>query len=84
MNDGKNTTKFQVLRVSLKLLKEVYPHNFERVLKSITCVKIGSIHIDGFKNVKKKFNMVLRCHGNQPKSPKRVKKLFAPADKLEK
>ena len=53
MNNGKNTTKFQVLRVSRKLLKEVYPHNFERALKSMTCVQIGSIHIDGFKNVKK-------------------------------
>ena len=27
---------------------------FERALKSMTCVQIGSIHIDGFKNVKKK------------------------------
>ena len=48
MNNGKNTTKFQVLRDSLKLLKEVHPHNFERVLKSMTCAQIGSIHIDGF------------------------------------
>ena len=34
----------------------------------MTCAQIGSIHIDGFDNVKK-IQMVPRCHGNQPKSP---------------
>ena len=34
-------------------IKGLYPHNFERALKSMACVQIGSIHIDGFKNVKK-------------------------------
>ena len=32
----------------------LYPHNFEKALKSVTCVQIGSINIDSFKNVKKK------------------------------
>ena len=31
----------------------LYPPNSERALTSMTCVQIGSIHIDGFKNVKK-------------------------------
>ena len=31
----------------------LYPQNFERALKPMTCVQIESIHIDGFKNVKK-------------------------------
>ena len=35
-------------------LKGHYPHNFERAAKSVTCVQIESIQIDGFKNVKKK------------------------------
>ena len=35
------------------LFKRLYSHNFERALKSMTCVQIGSIHIDGIKNVKK-------------------------------
>ena len=52
-------------------LKGHYPHNFERAAKSVTCVQIESIQIDGFKNVKKKkIKMVPRCHGNQPLSPK--------------
>ena len=33
--------------------KGLYPHNFERALKSITCVQIRSIHSDGYKNVQK-------------------------------
>ena len=37
-------------------LKGHYPHNFERAAKSVTCVQIESIQIDGFKNVKKKKN----------------------------
>ena len=47
----------------------------------MTCVQIESIHIDGFKNVKKKFKMVPRCHGNQPKFPERGKKCFHVAQK---
>ena len=39
----------------------------------MTCVQIGSIHIDSFKNGKK-IKWAPRCHGNQPKSPKRGKK----------
>ena len=35
-------------------LKGHYPHNFERAAKSMTCVQIESIQIDGFKNLKKK------------------------------
>ena len=31
--------------------KGLYPHNFERTLKSMTRVKIESIYIDSFKNV---------------------------------
>ena len=34
-----------------------------------------SIHIDGFKNVKKKFRMVSCCHGNQPKPPEKRQKM---------
>ena len=55
-------------------IKGLYPHNFERALKSKACVQIESIHIDGFENVKKKLKMVPHCPGNQPKSPKRGKK----------
>ena len=40
------------------IIKGPYFHNFERALKSMTCVQIKSIHIDGFKNVKKKLKMV--------------------------
>ena len=44
----------KILNVSSEhSLKGLYPHNFERALKSMTCIQIGSIHIDGFKNVKK-------------------------------
>ena len=32
--------------------KGLYPPSFERTLKSMTCVQIASIHIDGFENVK--------------------------------
>ena len=53
--------------------KGLYLHNFERALKSMTCVQIGRIHIDGFKNVQKKFKVVPCCHGNQPKSLKYLK-----------
>ena len=35
-------------------LNGLYPHNFGRGLKSMAYVRIASIHIDGFKNVKKK------------------------------
>ena len=35
-------------------LNGLYPHNFGRGLKSMAYVQIASIHIDGFKNVKKK------------------------------
>ena len=46
-------------------LNGLYPHNFGRGLKSMAYVQIASIHIDGFKNVKKKkIKMVARCHGN--------------------
>ena len=45
---------FLLCRVFIEfLIKGLYPHNFERTLKSMTCVQIGSIHTDGFKNVKK-------------------------------
>ena len=37
-------------------VRQLYPHNFERALKSMTCVRIGSIHIDKLKNVKKNQN----------------------------
>ena len=44
----------KILNVSSEhSFKGLYPHNFERALKSMTCIQIGSIHIDGFKNVKK-------------------------------
>lgn len=33
--------------------KRLYPDNFERALKLMTFVQTGSIHVDGFKNVKK-------------------------------
>ena len=34
-------------------LKRLYPDNFGRALKLMTFVQTGSIHIDGFKNIKK-------------------------------
>ena len=57
--------------------KGLYPHNFERALKSITCVQIRSIHRDGFKMPPpppQERKMLPSCHGNQPKSLKRGKK----------
>ena len=33
--------------------KRLYPDNFGRALKLMTFVQTGSIHIDGFKNIKK-------------------------------
>ena len=59
-----------------KHLKELYSQNFERALKSMTCVQIESIHIDDFKNVKKNLKMVPCCHGNYQKFPKMGKKCF--------
>ena len=50
------------------------PLNFERALKSTTCVQIESIHFDSFKYVIKKLKMIPRYHGNQPKSPMLGKK----------
>ena len=35
-------------------IKGLYPPNFEKTLKSMTCSHIESIHFDRFKNVKKK------------------------------
>ena len=43
----------------------LYPPNFERTLKSMTCIQIEGIQIDG------KFKMLPRCHGRRPKFPKR-------------
>ena len=54
------------------LFKRLYPHNFERALKSMTCVQIESIHIDALK-ITKKTKTLPRCHDNQSKSPKREK-----------
>ena len=51
--------------------KRLYPDNFGRALKLMTFVQTGSIHIDGFKNIKKKFKMVSRYDGNEPKCPRR-------------
>ena len=39
-------------------IKGLYPPNFEKILKSMTCAHIESIHFDGFKNVKKKIKIV--------------------------
>ena len=43
----------------------LYPLNFERTLKSMTCIQIEGIQIDG------KFKMLPRCHGKWPKFPKK-------------
>ena len=70
---------FQLLPHPIVMFKGLCPQNFERALKSMTCVQIESIHIDGFKNVnnnkkkKIKIKMVPRCHANKLKSPKRGK-----------
>ena len=61
------------------LFKGLYPHNFERVLKSVTCAQIWSIHIDGIKNVKKKskwYPVTIVTNQNPRKGAKNV---FTPA-----
>ena len=58
-----------------KFLKRLYPHNFEKALKSMTCVQVESIHIDGFKNVKKNskwYPVVLVTNQNPQKGTKNV------------
>ena len=59
--------------------KGLYPHNFERALKSITCVQIGIIHTDGFKNVKKnsKWYAVAMVTNQNPR--KGARNVFMPA-----
>ena len=47
------TNKHIGLILQMKRFKELYSHNFEWALKSMTCVQIESIHIDRFKHVKK-------------------------------
>ena len=51
---------------------------FERALKSMTCVQIESIHIDGFKNVKKnsKWYPVAMVSNKNPR--KGEKNVFTP------
>ena len=63
------------LAVHLTLLKGIYPHNFERALKSMTCVQTGSIHIDGFKNAKKNskwYSVAMATNQNPQKGAKNV------------
>ena len=60
--------------------KWLYPHDFERALKSVTFVQIESIHIDGFKKVKKKNSKwypVAMVTNQNPQ--KRAKNAFRPA-----
>ena len=59
------------------IIKGPYFHNFERALKSMTCVQIKSIHIDGFKNVKKKLKnpVVIVTNRNPRKGAKNTFKL---------
>ena len=59
----------------VNIIKELYPHDFERALKSMTCVQIGSIHIDGLKNVKKRskrYPLAMVTNQNPPKGAKNV------------
>ena len=52
---------------------------FERALKSMTCVQIGNIHIDGSKNVQKKskwYSVAIVTNQNPQKEAKNV---FMPA-----
>ena len=63
------------------MINGLYPQNFERGLKSMTCVQIERIQFDSFKNVKKTFKMIPRCYGNQLKSRERDKNAFTP-DKI--
>ena len=62
-----------------KFLKGLYPHNFEKALKSMTCVLVESIHIDGFKNVKKnsKWHPVVLVTNQNPQ--KGTKNALTPA-----
>ena len=61
------------------LFKGLYPHNFERVLKSMTSAQIGRIHVDGFKNVKKnsKWYLVTIVTNRNPR--KGARNVFTPA-----
>ena len=59
-------------------VRELYPHNFERALKSMTCVQIGSIHIDKLKNVKKKSKWYPVAMVTNKNSPKGAKNVFMP------
>ena len=60
-------------------LKGLYPHSFERALKSMTCVQIESIRIDSFKNVQKnsKWYPVPMVTNQNPR--KGAKNAFTPA-----
>ena len=60
-------------------IKGLNPHNFERALKSMTCVQIGSAHIDGFKNLKKssKWYSVAMVTKQNPQTG--AKNVFTPA-----
>ena len=60
------------------LFKGLYPHNFERVLKSMTCAQKGSIHIDGFKNVKKNSKWYLVTIVTNLNPRKGAKNVFTP------
>ena len=61
------------------LFKRLYPHNFERALKSMPCVQIESIHIDGFKNVKKNSKWYLVAMATDQNPRKGAKTVFMPA-----
>ena len=61
------------------LFKRLYSHNFERALKSMTCVQIESIHIDGFKNVKKNSKWYLVALATDQNPRKGAKTVFMPA-----
>ena len=58
--------------------KGLYPRNFERALKSMTYVQIGSIRIDGFKNVKKNSKLYTVAMVTNQNSRKGTKNVFTP------
>ena len=60
-------------------IKGLYTYNFERVLKSMTCVQIRSIHIDGFKNIKKNLKWYSAAMVTNQNPQKGAKNVFTPA-----
>ena len=61
------------------LANGLYLHNFERALKIMTCAQVETIHIDGFKNVKKNSNWYLVAMVTNQNCQKGVRNVSTPA-----